>query len=274
MSTVGRIVPTLAASLLVAGCWSGDTAKRVAPDAALKEQCASVPDGATRVTLRAVDGTGLGAAVVGPATARVGVALAHGATQTLCDWLGYARTLASATGSRVLVVDRRGVGSSEGPANLGRLPGDLVTGARWLRSGGAERIVLMGSSMGSAGALGAAHPTGPRTAVTPRDPQAPLLDPPACAVVAVSPVTRIADDRGAEIDVSGISSLPMPAWLAYEQGNPGVRAAAETLAARSRGASSPGVRLRSVPGDDHGIALIDEHADVRRFLEDAVRSCR
>ncbi|WP_192810197.1 alpha/beta hydrolase [Actinomadura rudentiformis] len=264
----------LMTSLLLTGCLGGEEGKRVTSDAPLNEQCGSVPGEAKRVALQAADRARLGAAVVGSQQAQVGVVLAYGASQTLCDWLEQAQLLASATQSRVLIIDRRGVGSSQGAGNLSKLPSDLVTGAQWLRANGAKKIVLMGSSMGSAAALVAADKAGPRTAVHPQNPQSPGLQPPACAVVAISPVSAIEDDHGNRVDVSKVSSVPGAAWLVFEEGNADVRAATERVATQLRQAKAPNVKLKTVKGSDHSIALVSKHADARDFVEAAVRSCR
>jgi hypothetical protein len=60
------------------------------PDTPLADQCDDVPSGASRVTVKADDGRTLGAALVGPRTASVGVVLRQGAGQTICDWLPWA----------------------------------------------------------------------------------------------------------------------------------------------------------------------------------------
>src|ERR1044071_6633864 len=70
----------------------------------------------------------------------VGIVLAHGSTGSLCEWIGYARELAGA-GYRVLAYDA-------GPEFNGvGLDAEAATEA--LRRAGAQKVVLMGSSLGA-----------------------------------------------------------------------------------------------------------------------------
>jgi len=91
--------------------------------------------------------------VVGPSATgvvlgqgRTGVVLGHQAGSDLCEWLPQARRLAK-QGHQVLAFD---FGSH---ANIG---GDMVAAAAQLRRRGADRLVLVGSSMGGTAAIEAA----------------------------------------------------------------------------------------------------------------------
>jgi pimeloyl-ACP methyl ester carboxylesterase len=87
---------------------------------------------------------------------RSGIAFAHGRGGDLCEWLPYARRFAR-QGYRVLAFDFAGFGDSRpGSGADARLDTDVVAAAGQLRRLGAEKIVLVGSSMGGTAALAAA----------------------------------------------------------------------------------------------------------------------
>ncbi len=92
--------------------------RTVDPSTPLADQCDQVPANASRITLTASDGRTLGAALVGPDDATVGVVLRQGASQRICEWLPWASQVASDTGARILLFDRRGRGSSPGEGDL------------------------------------------------------------------------------------------------------------------------------------------------------------
>jgi alpha-beta hydrolase superfamily lysophospholipase len=78
------------------------------------------------------------------------VILAHGSLDNLCETLTVARKLL-AEGYRVVALDFRGFGRSESPSKNGRRLGrDLAAAVAHARRTGAERIFLMGASMGGA----------------------------------------------------------------------------------------------------------------------------
>jgi alpha-beta hydrolase superfamily lysophospholipase len=76
--------------------------------------------------------------------------LAHGGRSDLCETLPFAKRLVAA-GYRILAFDFRGNGRSESPSRnplaLGR---DLAAAVAHARATGAERVFLIGSSMGGA----------------------------------------------------------------------------------------------------------------------------
>jgi pimeloyl-ACP methyl ester carboxylesterase len=87
---------------------------------------------------------------------RAGLVLAHGRGQDLCEWLPWAQRFA-ARGYQVLAFDFEGFGHSvRGSGPDARIDTDVVAAAEELRRRGAERIVLVGSSMGATAALSAA----------------------------------------------------------------------------------------------------------------------
>src|SRR4051812_23062609 len=115
------ILASACAVLLATGC-SAAPAKtgRTSPDAPVAKQCPSPPEGARRVVVNAVDGTKLGAALLGRDDAPVGLVVNYGRSATLCDWLVEADRLARAADARILVVDRRGTASSDGEVEPSR----------------------------------------------------------------------------------------------------------------------------------------------------------
>jgi alpha-beta hydrolase superfamily lysophospholipase len=144
---------TIIALVLCAGSTAAaSTAEEVQPPT-LAEACGSRSDWTNevqarafwlhtydRVRLYAID-TGSGAKTV---------VLAHGSLDNLCETLTVARELL-AEGYRVVALDFRGFGRSESPSKNGRRLGrDLAAAVAHARRTGAERIFLMGASMGGA----------------------------------------------------------------------------------------------------------------------------
>ena len=83
-------------------------------------------------------------------TGKTTVVLAHGGRSDLCDTLPYAARLLAA-GYRIVAFDFRGSGRSEAPARDGLALGrDLAAAVAHARQSGADRIFLIGSSMGGA----------------------------------------------------------------------------------------------------------------------------
>jgi dienelactone hydrolase len=76
--------------------------------------------------------------------------LAHGGRSDLCDTLDFARQLLAA-GYRIVAFDFRGNGRSASPLkNALALGKDLAAAVAYARASGAERVFLIGSSMGGA----------------------------------------------------------------------------------------------------------------------------
>jgi pimeloyl-ACP methyl ester carboxylesterase len=146
-------------------------AARVDPAAPVADECPdeAIPAGMTRLPVTATDGVPIGAAVAGEGD--TAVVLVHGAGQDLCDWMDVVPALTE-LGVTVAAYDLRGRGSSGGSRKeVALLPDDLDAVVAALRERGAERIVLVGSSLGAATSLIGAG----------------SIDPPVDAVVAVSP---------------------------------------------------------------------------------------
>ena len=116
---------------------------------ALVEACPSTSGVRARpMWFKASDGVRLYGIEAG--TGRTAVVLAHEGGADLCGWLPYARTL-QAAGLRVFAFDFRGYGLSERPPSadlaLGR---DLAGAVARVRADGADKVFLMGASMGGA----------------------------------------------------------------------------------------------------------------------------
>jgi pimeloyl-ACP methyl ester carboxylesterase len=238
------------------------------PTTALDEQCDDVPSGAQRITLTGSDGVLLGAAIVGPSDAEVGLVLRQGASQKICEWLPWAGRVAAETGTRVLLFDRRGRGSTPAEGDLGKEPDDTRIAVDHLRATGTPRVALAASSMGNSIMFSTL----------------PSLEPAPCAVLAISPVLVSGDANGV-VDGSGLRDLPENLWVTWEEGNAGVAANAERILARAgTEATSPESGSREDPDvaspqalavdtDDHSRQLVLNHPSVQRFFLDAMRSC-
>ena len=256
-AAIGLVVLAGVVVLVAAFAWRLlDDPPTYAPDTALTEQCDDLPDDAERITLSRPDGMTLGAALVGPPGARVGVVLRQGAGQTICEWLPWAGDLAEATGAQVLLFDRRGRGSSPGEADLTAEPADLAGAVALLRGRGVDEIGLVASSMGNSvmfSALG-------------------RLSPPPCAVVAVSPVLTASDSVGT-VDGTSMEGLPDSVWVAYEEQNDSIVAGAELIGSRADELGLPAPHLLPVDTTDHSIGLVQNHDEVQEFVVDAIGSC-
>lgn len=183
--------------------WDRYQAQRtVDPTTPLADQCDEVPRDAKRITLAGSDGQILGAALVGPEDATVGVVLRQGRSQKICEWLPMAGRIAAENGARVLLFDRRGAGSSPVEGNLTAEAGDTLVAVQTLRETGVRRVALVASSMGNSIMYTALPSVRPRP----------------CAVISISPVLVSADAHGA-VDVSALPTLSSNLWVTWETGN-------------------------------------------------------
>jgi pimeloyl-ACP methyl ester carboxylesterase len=172
MGRIGRLRLAgllLSATLLAGACDHRDANGRTpdrapaTPAGSVAPPATSTPDkpclrelsGARPFRFRASGGAVLVGVVVG--RGRTGLVLAHGRGGDLCEWLPYAQRFAE-RGYQALAFDFEGFGGSR--AGLGADAGietDVVAAARQLRRRGADRIVLVGSSMGGTAVLAAAR---------------------------------------------------------------------------------------------------------------------
>jgi pimeloyl-ACP methyl ester carboxylesterase len=195
----------------------------------------------------AADGTKLVGHRFGKGT--TAVILAHQSEGDLCDWLPYARRLAS-KGYFVFPVDFRGYGFSQvrTGAAANRFPADLAAATKALRKLGKKKVFLVGASMGGIAALVAGVNVTP--AVT--------------GLVAVSAPARF---RGMDA-VRTAPRLRVPVLYVAAEGddNAGYDFSqdAETMEAATASADK---RLEVLPGSLHGIALMAGSARAKAAVE-------
>ena len=235
----------------LAACGRGsdnDRAAKVDPTAPVATECPdeAVPAGMERLVVQGDDGTPIGTATVGSGS--TAVVLVHGSGQDLCDWLWFVPRLVD-LGVTVVPYDLRGRGSSSGAKGaVEPLPGDLAAVVDAARAGGAERVVLVGTSLGAATALVAAG----------------RIDPPVDAVVAVSPPGRL----GGVAVADAATSYDGPVYLVVAKDDDGYPATVRDLATALPGAKPPIV----LDGSDHGLRLVQARPDdVGAAIEQAVR---
>ena len=236
----------------LAACGGGsdnDRAAKVDATAPVATECPGeeVPAGMERLVVQGDDGTPIGTATVGSGS--TAVVLVHGSGQDLCDWLWFVPRLVD-MGVTVVPYDLRGRGSSSGAKGaVEPLPRDLAAVVDAARKDGAERVVLVGTSLGAATALVAAG----------------RIDPPVDAVVAVSPPGRL----GAEVVADAATSYDGPVYLVVAKDDDGYPATVRDLATALPGAKEPIV----VDGSEHGLRLVQARPDdVASAVEQAVQA--
>jgi pimeloyl-ACP methyl ester carboxylesterase len=164
--TRGALVAVLGALALVAASPAppaGDALEKRKPKPALPsvaKRCGAAGAGATSFRFRSSDGVNLVGGTLG--TGEVGVVFANALSGNLCQWLPLARRFV-AEGYRALVFDFRDTGLSDfarGDAQ-GRADLDLLAAIAKLRSLGAQKVAVVGGSLGAMAAIiaGAADPT-------------------------------------------------------------------------------------------------------------------
>jgi pimeloyl-ACP methyl ester carboxylesterase len=196
--------------------------------------------------------TSAGATLVGVVlgNGRTGLVLGHQVGSDLCEWLPQARAFAG-RGDRALAFDFEGSGDSQpGSGPDARVDTDVVAAAEQLRRHGADRIVLIGSSMGGTAVLSAAT----------------RIRPPVAGVVSLSgPASFQGVEAGAAVE-----RLRVPLLLvAGADDHPFV----DDARAMYRAAPVGDKRLLIVGGGGHGTGLLEFGADapkvraaVRRFI--------
>jgi alpha/beta hydrolase fold len=139
----------VAVLIALAGCGSHHDARRQAtPTATAGTRACGDPEERTHaIRFRTGDGVSLAGAVVG--SGPVGAVLIHEYPLDHCGWWPYARYL-SRHGVRVLMFDLRCFGHSACPAGRGRPVADVAAAMAELRRRGAQRVALVGASMGGA----------------------------------------------------------------------------------------------------------------------------
>jgi pimeloyl-ACP methyl ester carboxylesterase len=135
--------------LALAGGSAGD-ARTVVDDPCIRP-------GERAVEMRASDGAVVYGVEIGTGT--TGVVLGHQYLSDHCEFIDFARELAS-RGYRTLTIDFRGYGASTGGDGR-RLDRDVAAAVTQLRSEGAQRIKLVGASMGATAVLTAGSQIAP-----------------------------------------------------------------------------------------------------------------
>lgn len=234
------------------GAASGGPTPAIAPTP-LHRQCLTPDEYPAEVWFDALDGSRLSGLVLGQGS--TGVLLAHQHWFNLCSFLPLARELAQA-GYQVLVFEFRGFGAS--PPTDKRvarwLDQDVGGGIRELRRRGAERVVLVGASMGATSSLVlAAHPR--------HGPELPVA-----GIVSISGPARFY-----EMDASAaVKRLWMPLLFIASEVDGKFTDAAHLL---YRTAPAPSKRLVIVPGNGHGSGLLNHGpyaAGLRSLIVDFV----
>jgi pimeloyl-ACP methyl ester carboxylesterase len=200
--------------------------------------------------------TGAGATLVGVVlgSGRRGLVLGHQSGSDLCEWLPLARELAG-RGYQVLAFDFAGFGDSRPGPGEARVDGDMAAAAEQLRRRGADRVVLIGSSMGGTAVLAAAT----------------RIRPPVAGVVSLSgPASFQGVDAGA-----AVARLRVPVLLVAGADD---QPFADDARAMHRAAPVRDKRLLVVPGGGHGTSLLEFGEDapkiqagVWRFVADHTR---
>jgi pimeloyl-ACP methyl ester carboxylesterase len=230
-------VGLMASGVVACSDGGGSRAARVDVSAPVTVECpdADVPSGMERLPVLAEDGTPIGAATVGSGS--TAVVLAHGSGQDLCDWLPFVPRLVD-MGLTAIPYDLRGRGSSGGAKGaVEPLPSDLAAVVDAARQRGAEKVVLVGTSLGAATALVAAD----------------RIHPPVEAVVALTPPRRLGDlDVGRE--AAGFGG---PVHLLVAEGDDGFPGVARDLAAAIPTALDPVI----VGGKAHGMGLVEDRPE-------------
>jgi pimeloyl-ACP methyl ester carboxylesterase len=180
--------------------------------------------------------TSTGASLVGVllGSGPAGLVLGHQVGSDLCEWMPHARSFAR-QGYRVLALDFEGYGDSQpGAGGSGRYDLDVVAAAQELRRRGAERIVLVGSSMGGTAVLAAAA----------------QIDPPVAGVVSLSGPAEYEGVAAA----AALPRLRVPVLFAASADDTQF---ADDARAMYRAAPVRDKRLLVVPGGAHGTAMIE-----------------
>jgi pimeloyl-ACP methyl ester carboxylesterase len=254
----------LVVALLAAGCGGPDRdggAAGAASTAATPPTTAATPakpclrEAASATPVRFTSGAGATLVGVVLGRGRTGLVLGHQVGSDLCEWLPRAQTFAE-QGYQVLAFDFAGYGDSQpGAGPDAGVDTDVVAAAAQLRGRGADRIVLLGSSMGGTAVLSAAA----------------RIRPPVAGVVSLSgPASFQGVDAGA-----AVARLRVPVLLvAAADDHPFV----DDARAMYRAAQVGDKRLLVVGGGGHGTSLLEFGADapkvqaaVRRFIASHTR---
>jgi dienelactone hydrolase len=197
------------------------------------------------VRFRAADGVRLNGHRFGQGT--TAVVLAHEVRGSLCQWVPYARRLAS-KGYVAFAFDFRSRGRSQvvGIRRSRRIAGDVTAAVKYVRSRGATKVFVVGASMGGSAVLVAGANT--RPSVT--------------GVVSLSGPTSFG---GAEAEAA-VPRLSVPVlYLAASDDASG--AFATDARALYEATPSTDKTIEIVPGADHGVDLVSSPGRARDLVE-------
>ena len=195
----------------------------------------------------AADGTKLVGHRFGKGT--TAVILTHQSEGDLCDWLPYAKRLAS-KGYFVFPIDFRGYGFSQyrSGAAANRFAADIAAATKALRKLGKKKVFVVGASMGGIAALIAGA----------------NISPPLTGVVSVSAPARF---KGMDAVKTGPRLKVPTLYLAAEgDDNAGYDFSADAEAMHAATAAAD-KRLEVLPGTLHGIALVGGSARAKAWVE-------
>jgi dienelactone hydrolase len=196
---------------------------RLAKPLRILEPCATKAERASALRFFTSEDVQLAGVVLG--TGSKGLVLSHGSDGDLCEWLPYARDLASA-GYRVLSYDAN---------DQLRVDREMAAAVEALRRTGAQRVAVAGSSLGAIAAITGA-------ALLPVQPD---------VVISLSSPSRFGPIDG----VTAARKLHVPVlFVAEEEDHPFSDDARELYAATSSAAR----RLEIFPGGDHGVGMLRE----------------
>jgi pimeloyl-ACP methyl ester carboxylesterase len=211
--------------LVFAGCGSGAPSTQRKAAARSLDGCIPLAAGTRALTLRPPGGSRLDAALVG--TGKTTFVLSDESDENLCSWRPLVRLL-RAHGYSALLYDY------ESPAEL---PADALAGVAAARRAGAQRVVLMGASVGARGSIKAAAQRPPGVV----------------AVVSLSAERTVASDRTDLVKAA--RRVTVPTLLVGARQDPFAGGDTRPLFAALR---SPHKRELIVPGSDHGTALLTD----------------
>jgi pimeloyl-ACP methyl ester carboxylesterase len=178
---------------------------------------------------------------------RVAVVLAHESRGSLCNWVPYAKRLAT-LGYVAFPFDFRGYGDSQlNPVSNVRLDRDVVAAAKKMRSLGARKVFLVGASIGGSAVLHAAADV------------RPLVN----GVVSVSGGADLVDAA------SAARRIHVPALFLAGRYDLDFAANARRLYAATASKDKKVVIFES---GDHGTTLVAAEAKVRAAIEGFLRS--
>jgi alpha-beta hydrolase superfamily lysophospholipase len=199
------------------------------------------------VRFRAADGTKLVGHRFG--SGRTAVVLVHQRRGSMCQWVPYAKRLAT-LGYTAFALDLRGNGDSQVrayPANQ-RYGGDVAAAVNVVRRLGARKVFLIGASLGGSAAIGAAANT------------RPVVD----GVVSVS---AAADLAGAS---DAVSHVQVPSLFIAGADDTDFANDARRLYAAS---AAQDKTLEVLPGAyEHGVDLVAARSRVRSLIENFLRA--